>query len=1346
VRNVKKFDFFIKSYYIYRKGVKMLTIKKQTAEAGIEYFRRDDNNYYVVDGEFSRWHGKGAESLGLDKNSEILHPDFKCVMEGYHPKTQEPLAKSVKDKDRRAFYDFTFSAPKAVSILACGEDRERIIEAHNIAVKRALEFIEMDYAYTRQAAKKGDKKMATVKTDNLIIAQINHMESREGEPQLHAHCPVANMTMGMDGKWRTLVLGKVFDDKAYLAQIYRSELAAEMRKLGYGITIPKKYGDVKRGYFSISGVSDEVCDEFSTRRKQILAKVKEYEDKKIPTKELYERLKKMGIHVPKDGEYLSDEAQKQLACLETRKSKNSKTIEKIQENVESRLAELHQSLSGISEQALSATTDTPPRTMAECIQQAVSDIIEKESVLTEAEVIRHALRDGLGYYTADQLIEEYYRQPNIIRLGNKGRYGREYQSTSEMIETERRIVEIAQAGIGRSTVAIKPKRMGEYLTAMKERLASRDMFLSQGQEDTIVAICTSQDTMVLVQGDAGAGKTTAMVEVKNTLNAEGITVRGFAPTGKASQELGEAGVDAITLDKFITPNSKHQLEVGDGEVWIVDEAGMIGSKKMKKFLDIATQKNAKIVLVGDSKQFRAVDQGKIFKELQDQTEVTKTEITEVKRQITPHAQKMVAAVKALNIPKAIDIIDQQGQLHVIEDNENRFNGIVEEFLSDKKENINSVVLTSGNADRQEINKRIRARLASDGIITGGGTFNMFDKCEIDGISRKYAQSYTPKQVLVFKKSCPGIPNSKGVQATILSTDCEKNTIKISYYNKLAKHYDSAEIDLNKHSSAYDIFNVTPKDFGVGDVIMFGKNDAKIGVSNGQTGTIIALRKDGTAQIQIGKTKMVECNLANRGSRAYNYIDHAYCLTNHKSQGSTYDKTIINADVAQANNFNAFYVQVTRARKDTSLYTNNKTRLVEQAQVEQEKQSTLDPLLDIRTEITQGMAKFAQTSFSVSEVFKDKPAPVPDVTTPETPVSAPIPIVDVAMDEPLVPVSTPLGLSSKSEEYLVKWIVMDAAAKGLVLSRGQVIDMMDEIKKTFKDRGIELRNLTEDNLIPFGKGEDGRFKSWVVGMVYDPYNKVDDTDVDKVRGLTHMIVGELSDNDEESYRVYFRNEKPGEDATYACVMNDDGKPHRFSGYDEACEIAEESFAVTFAGHFIELKLEEKLEMMREVRMDVLPKLKSVADIAEYAKKGYGVVLYPGLLDIMNTGLKNGRVSVSDVSVVVYSVLEKGPQCNVVFDPVGLRDVNLDDVMNYYEVFSVNGGAPYKIMGRKVGDGVVESFCVAQNVRDVKNVMPLIGSNAASRKILMELMVASNYKLTDEPVVEAKPKPPAWEMDF
>ena len=85
----------------------------------------------------------------------------------------------------------TFSVPKSVSILALLGDDKRIFKAIEAATDKTLALIEHEQAKTRV---KRDGVIMTERTGQLIVAKFLHDLSRDGDPQLHTHCVVMNMT------------------------------------------------------------------------------------------------------------------------------------------------------------------------------------------------------------------------------------------------------------------------------------------------------------------------------------------------------------------------------------------------------------------------------------------------------------------------------------------------------------------------------------------------------------------------------------------------------------------------------------------------------------------------------------------------------------------------------------------------------------------------------------------------------------------------------------------------------------------------------------------------------------------------------------------------------------------------------------------------------------------------------------------------------------------------------------------------------------------------------------------------------------------------------------------------
>ena len=165
----------------------MLSTSNLKSAQAATYFEKDDYYSQVEGPNQSRWVGEGAERLNL--NGGVEQETFQQVLQGKSPDGQPLFSRRTDPTTRRAATDFTFSAPKSVSVAALVQGDQRVIQAHHAAVDRALQVLEERYAQTRVTTENGRQ---TVQTGNLIAAIFPHGTSREAEPQLHSHCVVMN--------------------------------------------------------------------------------------------------------------------------------------------------------------------------------------------------------------------------------------------------------------------------------------------------------------------------------------------------------------------------------------------------------------------------------------------------------------------------------------------------------------------------------------------------------------------------------------------------------------------------------------------------------------------------------------------------------------------------------------------------------------------------------------------------------------------------------------------------------------------------------------------------------------------------------------------------------------------------------------------------------------------------------------------------------------------------------------------------------------------------------------------------------------------------------------------------
>src|SRR5437588_2163461 len=109
----------------------MIRITQQdNAGAAKSYYARAD--YYSEGQELvGSWGGKGASRLGLEGTVDKF--SFERLCDNRHPSTGEPLTVRTRT-ERRVGYDFTFSVPKAVSLLYAMSGDQDIVDAFRGAV------------------------------------------------------------------------------------------------------------------------------------------------------------------------------------------------------------------------------------------------------------------------------------------------------------------------------------------------------------------------------------------------------------------------------------------------------------------------------------------------------------------------------------------------------------------------------------------------------------------------------------------------------------------------------------------------------------------------------------------------------------------------------------------------------------------------------------------------------------------------------------------------------------------------------------------------------------------------------------------------------------------------------------------------------------------------------------------------------------------------------------------------------------------------------------------------------------------------------------------------------------
>jgi len=896
----------------------MLTISKplsssqaQTYHAK-EFTSAEQNYWKQGDTVLGEWQGRMAEEYGLAGGIDAQH--FARLSEGQNPLTGEQLVRhrngqeyttaegiTVKPVEHRAGWDATFSAPKSVSLTALVGGDDRVREAHRQAVTTALTELER---YT-QARIGGNHSAET--TGKFVAAKFEHDTARPVDgyaaPQLHTHAVIFNMTERADGSTRAVQPQSYFDSQQFATAVYQSELMYRLSRLGYETT-PGRSGAPE-----IKGYSQEYLDASSPRSQQI----REY-------------LEKSGFAGPEAA---------QIAAHTTRDKKGIHTPSEVLAAHKQVAAEFGNQADRVVQEARDRANSMERKPLAmtpERIQEAVtfakSRNFEREAVTDERDIMRDALRRGIGDLTYSQVRGNFKQRVTSgefqITPGQKHETGRQF-TTREAIAEELSTIKQMQQG----------RQTAEPIMRQEDALAhahSRD-FMNPSQQRAIEEVLTSQDRIHGLQGLAGSGKTSALSSIREGAEKNGYAVEGFAPTSRAAGQLRDAGIPADTLQGFLArggmernagdPNARH--------LYMLDESSLASTRQMQSFLEKIGPQD-RVLLVGDTRQHQGVDAGKPFEQMQEAGMRT-SQLDQIMRQKDPELLRAVEHLSRNETATGVQLLQQQGRITEVPDRQQRIEAIAKEYVARPE---NTLIVSPDNASRRDINDAVRVELQSSGALSKENhpMTVLTQRSELTSADRNWAALYQPADVLYYTRGSKELGIERGTYATVVSTNPKDNQLTVERQDGLHVTYNPERL----HGIA--AYREIGREFSEGDRIQFTVSKPDIDVKNRDLATIE--RIDGTSMsVRMDGDKGRTLTFDTSQMR---HFDHGYTVTSHSSQGLTTERVLVNMDTTahpELINTRFAYVSVSRASRDARIYTNDTATLAERLSADISKASAIE---------------------------------------------------------------------------------------------------------------------------------------------------------------------------------------------------------------------------------------------------------------------------------------------------------------------------------------------------------------------------------------------------------------------
>ncbi|MCW2393531.1 MobF family relaxase [Sphingobium sp. B11D3A] len=956
----------------------------RSAGGAATYFASD--NYYTAEqsAESSQWAGQGSASLGLD--GQVEHKTFEKLLNG-----ELPDGRQVGTPGKHAHgSDFTFSMPKSASLLAYLSGDKRLLDANRKAVLATMKWAEKNLA---EARVKIDGKDVAVRTGNLVYALFPHDTSRSLDPQAHIHAVIANMTqipekyrapdkvdpatgeVVRDDGWRAWHNGAMWNANTTLGSIYHATLRKEIEGLGYKTRLEGKHGA-----FEIEGLNKESLEGFSKRRADIKERAQELgiqsregmlavalrtRDPKLDAgdrAELLDKWRTEGAEYAYNGDAVYAQSLRQAEP-----GRIVRGYQAVTDAIRSAIAMLGEKAARAGDPLIDrdlarATRDPAVASAQHAVASAIRVLTEREAAFKPQDVLKTALDLGFANVTHEEVearVAALTTKGELI-AGSSGRLdeGGDLLTTRTALAQEQAILSGMDEGQGRG----RPLMDAAVAADTLQQFAG-ERSLNHQQLAAAIDLVSSPDRFVLVQGRAGAGKSTmlqpvALAEAMDTAiraaSAQGTQTlllqsdpkgeaQALAFQNKMVADLrADTGMEASTVHGFLAKTERFLKSDPDpvkleqaraelaGKYLVLDEASMISTEQMSKLVAVANLMEAgRLAIIGDRKQLSAIEAGKPFAIMQARRIKDEQGINEVNinmRQKTQAMQLVADLADRGNLLGAVSVLGDR-----VVETKDRVTESANAWLAlSRQDRAHTTLLPSSKDARAQINEIIQSGLKDEGTLTGEGrAFVVRERIGLTHEELRYAHFW------------------KQEQASVLEVRAARNPLGLAKGEyRIARIYENGRVGLidekgRKHRIDPRAISSTDRHDGLqlakekqirlhdGETIRWTDSDKRDGrgMLNATIAQVTKVDADSvTVRLASGEDRVLM-----NGDPMLKRIDLAYAINTHMAQGITNHTVFAVMGAAERNlsNARAFLVNMTRQQYDVRLFTDNKSKLIAQ---------------------------------------------------------------------------------------------------------------------------------------------------------------------------------------------------------------------------------------------------------------------------------------------------------------------------------------------------------------------------------------------------------------------------------
>jgi conjugative relaxase-like TrwC/TraI family protein len=607
--------------------------------------------------------------------------------------------------ERVQAFDHCFSSPKSVSLLAAGggpQVRRLLADGRADALQVAIGYLERHGLGVRREHNGADRYQAV---GGLVAVAFEHRMSRAGDPNLHTHVLVQNAAQGPDGRWTALDSDRLY---AHLMAADHLYLAAERAALTQRLGVRWGLVDERSGAAEIQGLDDRtLIERFSKRSEQI--------DQWLDTHGLSgikaSSAAAVATRAPKDYSESEQSVYQRWTAELAEQGVDERQLAEVRSGGRGRPAtrtELDAALDALSgPDGLTGQVSTFTRTdVVDALAKRLPVAPSAQQVLSQVEA------------AADRFLDE-----RAVRVGRDHRLGVDRFSTPELLDLERQLVDGATGRTDEGCAVVRPEVLRQVL----------DRHSTAGEDQAAVVRDLTQGGagVAVVVGRAGSGKTWALGLAREAFELAGYQVLGTAPTGIATVGLADEGfTGANTVDRLLLDLQRGRVKLDSRTVLVVDEAAMVATRKLAPLLGHAERAGAKVVLVGDDRQFASIEAGGGFRALR--LRLGASELTVNRRQVEAWEQQAIDDVRAGHIEQAIGAYAEHDRIKAFEARDDRDRVLVSDWWQAHQQGEQPVIYSHRRAQVDQLNtvcQRLRAehgQLGRKRLTVGDRSFAVGD--------------------------------------------------------------------------------------------------------------------------------------------------------------------------------------------------------------------------------------------------------------------------------------------------------------------------------------------------------------------------------------------------------------------------------------------------------------------------------------------------------------------------------------------------------------------------------------------------------------------------------------------